>query len=185
LYLNRHTEFEPQKLPFGFLGLRLWPPRILAGITILADENVEAISQIDQTAILSMGLPEGSSVYVGKINPLEFARFLAKIAYAYAVADLGKYAFIPLILPLLFGRRAVFTDLVGGDYEIPPATSDLHRLQSFVCDAGIVKFQCVQIRLFANRGTPIYHVVVGLVRKSGDSNYYKDALERQFAFKNQ
>jgi hypothetical protein len=98
-------------------------------------------------------------------KPQQFARFLAKIAHAYAVARLGVDGFKPLLIDLILGRNVVRApELVGSEPEIaPPASGVLHELD-------LVKnknFVVVRIRLLASssikgaHGVPTYLVVAG------------------------
>lgn len=180
IYLTGEHSLSQVDHPVGFIGLLLTPPKILKGITVLQDDPVSGWGQVNECALKAFAKAGDSIVYLAPINPLYFARFLAKIAFGYAYAELGN-AFVPIIRPLIRGERSVFTDLVGGDHDIPPSTAGLHELQLFTFDIGLAKFQCVRIRLFAKQGTPNYHVVVGLIRQ-GDANYYENLLERQYIY---
>lgn len=153
-----------QEYPFGFIGLRLRPPKILMNIPASESDLVDGWTNLNGQRLKVLSKAAGrDTVLVGSINPTNFARFLAKIAYSYAVADVGKDSFRPLILPFLKGETNVFTDLVGGDYELPPPNNNMHELQCFVFDANAVTFRFVRLRLFSCYGSPVYHVVVGIV----------------------
>lgn len=97
--------------------------------------------------------------------PEQYARLLAKIGYAYAVAELGLNAFKPLCLDIVLGRPANCGYLVGGSWtlkETAETTSDhlisIGRATSTVGPSLVV----VLIRLFQQmRGAPHHHVVVG------------------------
>jgi hypothetical protein len=96
---------------------------------------------------------------LGGVHPLLFARMLGKIAHATAV--FGMDCFTPLLLDLILGRTAVLTDLVGGLLENHPPEPHTHMLDIALRPSLNLIF--VKIRLFAQMGAPIYHVVAGSV----------------------
>jgi hypothetical protein len=95
-------------------------------------------------------------------RPYEFARMLAKIAHAYAVAEFGLGSFTPYAIDLILGNDQNFSYCVGGDWEVPPGQPDgghlLHFGFDFKADGVLITSY---IRLFASCGTPQYEVVVG------------------------
>jgi hypothetical protein len=113
--------------------------------------------------VKARGAKQGAIQYPRK--PQEFARFLAKIAHAYAVARLGIDGFNPSLTDLILGRNVVRApELVGSEPEIaPPASGVLHELD--LLENG--NFLIVRIRLFASssiegaHGFPTYLVVAG------------------------
>ncbi len=179
IFLTNKIALSKYDHPIGFIWLRLKPPKILQGISIINDDPVDGFGQTNPEMLKLLTAKNNPVVYIDKLNLILFARSIAKIAYSYAIAECGQEVFVTLVRPLLLGKRAIFTDLVGGDYDIPPPTISLHELQLFIFDAGIVKFQCVRVRLFASMGTPNYDVVVGII-KSNNPNFYEEALERQY-----
>jgi len=161
-----HTkQFVPAELPLDLIVLRLRPPKILRGEIASEHDKVDAWSNIDKARLVETAGPlRPIRIFVGEIHPLRFARFLAKIAYAYAIAEIGWGQFVPLILPLIFGRTNVVSDLVGGEYDLSPPTKGLHELHHYVTSFGGNNFVCVKLRLFSCYGAPTYHIVVGLRR---------------------
>lgn len=96
--------------------------------------------------------------------PVEFARMLAKIAYSYAVAELGLNSFrpLPMTLDTILCRTNNVSYSVGGDWKIPaPDPEGFHRLRmGFRVESNRV-LVTVEIRLFPAFETPQYRVVVG------------------------
>lgn len=88
-----------------------------------------------------------------------FAYLLAKIAYAYAVAEAGLGAFDGgPIRELLAGARPDIFNFVGGPAADEPGTrAHLHRLA--IRRRG--EWLTVVVHLFASTGVPNYEVVVG------------------------
>jgi hypothetical protein len=111
---------------------------------------------------------DGEGFFVGKIRPIDPARMIAKIAYSYAVGELGYGSFRPLVTDLILGKTETLSYWVGGEWEIPPPTNTAFDLgwNKHVRDATGVEYVVVSVRLFSFFETPIYHVVVGDVPKA-------------------
>ena len=99
-----------------------------------------------------------------RIEPQKFARFLAKIAHATAVADVEVPAFKPYLPELILTNRPRYIDLVGGSLSFFPIVPN----QGVLVEIGPVKRELdgvvlvvAAIRLFASLGGPVYKVVVG------------------------
>jgi hypothetical protein len=159
------VEIESKDFPLVFLGLRLRPPGILEGLPVSSNLNGEIWSRFNteeakkQNLVPSVGEPAGFKL--GQINPVIFGRMLAKIAYSYGVAKVGYGAFRPLPLRLILEKTDTMCHWVGGDWEIPPVESTLHRLEVYKQTAFGRTFLVVSIRLFSFYETPLYRVVVG------------------------
>lgn len=105
-----------------------------------------------------------NSIRVGKFEPLMFARFLAKIAHGYAVAELGIDAFEPTTRALIRGHDSRMNQFVGGQLGADLPADELHCLRHCIRnDSGAI---VVCIRLFALLSAPIYHVLVGRLNRS-------------------
>jgi hypothetical protein len=92
----------------------------------------------------------------------DFGRMLAKIAHAFAVAELGYGSFSPLLIDIILNKPPLYySHYIGGLGEMPDG-DDLHIISidntGFFGDQRIV----VNIQLFANyAGMPMYYVVAG------------------------
>ena len=106
-------------------------------------------------------MKEGQAIQIGQINPYQFAQLLAKIAYGFAIGQWGYGSFKPIIHPLLKGDAATWTDLVGGDYDIPDPEPETFSLETYLVLGQSARYLCVRIRLWSFVGTPVYRVVVG------------------------
>jgi hypothetical protein len=106
-----------------------------------------------------------SRIFLGEFNAGLFCRMLAKIAHAFAVADLGNGRFKPYLADLISGRTNTPSYWVGGSKELPARTQFLHQLSveyiRKLDDVADRLYLVVHIRLFANLGAPQYCVVVG------------------------
>lgn len=94
--------------------------------------------------------------------PESFARLLAKIAYCNLLCALDPRDFRPICLPYILGTKNNPSYVVGGTFEIAGPNPGLGYVLN---TAGFVRndrlMLMVEIRLFADNGTPTYHVVVG------------------------
>lgn len=99
---------------------------------------------------------------IGTVNTETFCLTLAKVAHAFASAELGINAFEPCLCDMIRNRdlsnRAMF--IGGGEGNELPA-AELHEV-GFDREIGIdAETIVVRVRLFAVLGTPTYHVAVG------------------------
>jgi hypothetical protein len=160
--------------PAAICLMRIEPPRLLFGLPTLRDKfNGDlwwTVLQDDATEKIKQH--GGKGLRIASFNPALFARMLAKIAHAFAVAEQGFDKITPLLPEIIRGETDNFADLIGGDMLVPPAVDALHRLHLEVgwkegVDyttrglPGDIQFLVVHVRLFALLGTPQYHVVVG------------------------
>lgn len=160
------------EFPMAFVGLRLRRARILDGKEPLRLRGNEQETAVDGE-IWGKSAPEDIAKYIpkgikidygfqlGKIQPITFARQIAKIAHAYAVAELGLGAFRPLATNLILGKVDTLSQWVGGDWEIPPPSEALFNLKLEQVTSNGRNFLLAYVRLFSFFGTPQYHVVVG------------------------
>jgi hypothetical protein len=99
----------------------------------------------------------------------QLGRLLAKIAHAYAVAELGLDGFSPVLLPIILGSDVKYlAHYVGGSREIPQRLPVHYSLNlSSVRSLGGTTFLLVSVRIFSDiQGIPMYKVVVGTPRSN-------------------
>lgn len=97
----------------------------------------------------------------GTINPSEFLRMIAKIAYGAAVANWGVNTFEPLITDFILGRAQGMNYLVGcvgREESIKTAFDHTVNFREHRPSGMLI----VNVRLFAALGAPTYHALVGL-----------------------
>ncbi len=117
-------------------------------------------SDLDLLESLTRELRVHSIMPEAKGHVAEFCQLLAKIAYSYAVAELGYGSFEPYLLPgILRAELADCDSYVGSlDKDESPSAS-LHELslgETTRSDKIVVR-----VRLLSKLGTPTYFVVVG------------------------
>jgi hypothetical protein len=105
-----------------------------------------------------------------RINPLVFAKMLAKIAHAVSVGWIGLESFRPYLPPLILGNDDKAAYLIGGakpptDPDPPQPYSDatLHHILKLqpMSSPGKADILVAEIRLFKHIGSPTYYVIVG------------------------
>lgn len=97
----------------------------------------------------------------------EFGRMLAKIAHAFAVAELGLDSFLPYLCEFIRDGKGYAASLVGGLGSRPtsnsPNSEACHELELRVIRNHGRILLIARIQLFAHLGMPIHQVVVGEV----------------------
>ena len=90
-------------------------------------------------------------------------KMLAKIAHAYAVAELGYGTFKPLLTNIILNQPPLYiSQFVGGVRDVEmPLGGDLHDIEIDQTGLGQGRYLVVKIQLFADRKLPVYYVVVG------------------------
>ena len=122
-------------------------------------------------------LDDDETAYVleGTLNPTKFSQMLAKIAHSFAVANLGLDGFYPMAVDLALGRTDHMNYLVGSqlnDMTNERSTTGAHRVRLRINEKyGMV---LAEVRLFADLGAPMFHVLVGLM----EGGQIADIVER-------
>lgn len=89
-------------------------------------------------------------------------RMLAKIAHAYAVAELGPDAFTPSIGGIIRGDQPFnLPHYVGSQAQTTEAATDLHEISIDTSGVDRGRYVVVRVRLFASFKGPGHYVVVG------------------------
>jgi hypothetical protein len=101
---------------------------------------------------------------VSFFNPVLFQRMLAKIGHSFAVGEMGKRGFIPLLPKTIIGEEPwQLNYLVGGHPNELPSSEYINEIGlRHQTSADGKTLIVVHIRLFGNLGAPVYYVVVGL-----------------------
>ncbi|HBN47968.1 HNH endonuclease [Thalassospira xiamenensis] len=174
--LSKFTTFNPgetavslgeasilsENFPLLFCGLLLDKPGILLNLPLGTPLKWDSIIRLCYDPSRSPFVGEANAVRLGEFNPYLSAQYLARIAYAYAVAEKGLTMFQPLVLDLIKGKTKYFRHWVGGDLEIPDAAPDrLHSISHGWEIINGVRYLVVKLRLFSFLATPVYYVVVG------------------------
>ncbi|WP_162936453.1 hypothetical protein [Pannonibacter phragmitetus] len=156
------AEVDVANFPVAYVTLHLDLPGLLWGLplgTPLIWEMWHHIAITGETDPFKLG---ANAARIASINPYRTAQYLARIAFAYAVAEEGAGSFTPLVLDLIFARTNFFRHWVGGELLVPPSDpSSLHQLSHAWVTVKGIAYLVVTIRLFCFLGSPIHYVVVG------------------------
>lgn len=95
--------------------------------------------------------------------PQSFARMVAKIAYGQVLTSLDPGDFRPYCLPFILGTRNNLSHIVGSNKggEEPMIPGIGYRLRTYAFGKADHMFLVAEVRLLADNGTPVYHVLVG------------------------
>lgn len=151
-------------LPLVCIGYRFHAPELLRGKQPSNQFEGALIARFVEQEIKQLAPSGKERLKFATVNDLTFSRMLAKIAHAYAMAELGAQAFRPLLPAIILGHSSQAPFLIGGDespMSLEPQPSILHHLYFQNCRTGGVFYTLVAVRLFACMGMPRYHVVVG------------------------
>jgi hypothetical protein len=98
--------------------------------------------------------------------PESYARLLAKIGYCHTLVALEPQDFRPICLPYILGKPNPSYVVGGSMNDLPPNNGMGYVLRTACFGTEDRLMLMAEIRLFADNGTPIYHVVVGDVSGS-------------------
>jgi hypothetical protein len=157
------VDIEPADHPVSLAMPLLDLPGILNGRPSSDRVEFRLWIWVDENAIKASKALGGIG-FVGR--PFEFGRFarlLAKIAHAKAVAELGVDGFAPLLPNLVLGNAKAPSRFVGcySGEPIAAESNVVHRLHLEWLTVDKTTYVNANIRLFAQLGTPTYLVVVG------------------------
>lgn len=129
------------------------PVAVRIAIRSMTDDIPARISRI---GITNLNFTKG-------FNALTGYRFFAKIAHAFACAELGTDGFSPCLLNLIRGKSPMFAShFVGSAIVDEPGSPHLHEIGFAPTMAPITpEMIVVRMRLFGNLNMPTHYAVVG------------------------
>lgn len=144
------------------------PARALSGAEPVPNPSAWSVRHIvsngDEETALQRRYPGWDGRHmIGPVEPYRFARFIAKIAYGFAVAEIGLGCFRSTVRNIILGRSEDYFRLVGSPSResASPKDGKHHfdiQLRVNVPSRLII---VVSVKLFAGVGFPAYHAVVG------------------------
>ncbi len=152
--------------PHGHFFIKLPKPGLLLGVPLdfeyIPDGRKNRWYRILNKKVDPPVTPHKLTTFaLPSLDLFSFMRMVAKIAYAYAVAELGYESFNPLLLETIKGSNAHMFHLIGGAETAEPISSPY--------DISLVKvgingkeFITGNVRVFATeQGSPTYTVIIG------------------------
>jgi hypothetical protein len=163
--IKKEEEVHYSHLPAYLAMFAMEPPGFLRGVPV-ADEFLGEIvfRQLATNVIDRVHNLGGRVTNKLVINPGLICRMLAKIAHAYAVAELGHGSFRPYLRDLILrpdsGTASHFVGGLVGDHPMGP-NGPLHKIELWRPRRSGPSSLIAIIQLFAIHQMPIYQVVVG------------------------
>jgi hypothetical protein len=152
-------ELDPEHPPDIFMLPKVPPPRALFGPwpspNSVTAWGYASLSDFPKDTVV--GVPFRADTY---------GRMMAKIAHAFAVAEVGLDGFAPVLQPTILSEQEDPFQFVGCQEQADlPKQSWLHEM-SFLCwEQKGACYLVVKVRLLAHLGAPEYYVVVGTVKE--------------------
>lgn len=154
-------ELPSNEYPLSYVAYKFPPPAILVDRDPEADVNYEIFGKISKDEFRKHTPNNKDGFWVAPSNPNAFLRLLAKIAHAYATAELGQGIMRPILTDFIRGHSLRALEWIGAD-QIGPISSDvLHEIGWEIVTVKNVNYVVVDLRLFSFLGTPKYQIVVG------------------------
>lgn len=138
----------------------------------------------DDELAMQKNYPAWDQAHKLKAEPFTFARFVAKVAHSYAIAEYAKSdpdAFAPLLTDLILGRSDDRFFAVGGSLDIAPPLRVPGGTHTFklrvllrsstgqrLADHALI---IIDVRFFSGIESPSYHAVAGLVRFDNQKHF--------------
>ncbi|WFT91115.1 HNH endonuclease [Rhizobium leguminosarum] len=162
--------------------INLWqspPPAILQETFSRPSEpwawsDKAAVDALCKKVAEETGAKHGIAMSIGKVNRQHYLRSLAKMAHAYAAAEVGVDAFTPFLCDIILNKADDLETYVGDMPGIGPFVFDPdHTLQISLGeadggDAG--SYLVVRIQLYPSLRSPEHVVVVGRPTRNLDPN---------------
>lgn len=156
-------ETAPEKYPLIGLGFKWKSAGLMLGEAPTSQFEGDLVVKEDGALKELLNRAENRKVKLGTINQAEFARMLAKIAHAHAVAEsevigLSLRFFLPEII---LGKSDIYPYYIGGDLDPQMPEPYFHQLRFRHAEFKGRKLYFVTVHLFGSMAMPRYHVVVG------------------------
>jgi hypothetical protein len=161
------TALAASEYPLFYMAYKFYPPAILIGRAV-ADDDYDGFCLINQVEVRKYIPSDKTGFRLAPGTWQAFCALLAKIAHAYAVAELGMKAFRPALTGFIRGANLRIFEWIGGQIEVPPKTNSLHEIGLRMEVANGRHYAVVGLRLFSCLGAPQYDIVVGELQPSFD-----------------
>lgn len=164
-----YLDIEQERYPFLILFPQLSMPNMLTGESVCHGAKAKTFwirgaspSYVfkDLLQQLTVQLNVHAIMPEARAEVDKFCQMIAKIAYSFAVGELGSEAFKPFVLPHILRKELDDTDnFIGCSSITEKATKNLHEIS--IVERDDKNLVVVRIRLLAKLGTPTYYVIAG------------------------
>ncbi|MBN1804659.1 MAG: hypothetical protein JW837_05370 [Sedimentisphaerales bacterium] len=164
-----YIDVEQERYPFLILFPQLSMPNMLTNETVCHGAKAKTFwirgaspSYVfkDLLQQLTIQLNVHTIMPEAKVEVDKFCQMLAKIAYSFAIGELGVETFTPFMIPhILHKEQGDVDNYIGCWPETEKATKNLHEIS--IVEMDDKNLVVVRIRLLAKLETPIYIVVTG------------------------
>ena len=147
--------------------------RILSGSPVRENDfTVSVLASHKDEVAMQTKLGEWDRSHSFSIMPYRFARWIGKIGYSYAVAELGHKLFLPIVTDVILGKSEDVFFVVGGseslykeDLSGTVEVNTSFRIEVRMKQYGmnLVGLLIVHVQLLEPLAIPSYHAVVGIV----------------------
>lgn len=156
----------PDEFPRAYIAFTFPAPAVLAGRDPAEPVKMGSWIAYIPDDIQKLQLKDKEGFLIAPGADQAFCRMLAKIAHAYAAAELGLDAFAPALDHYIRDTRQVRRfEWIGADELIPPPRPVFHDIRWRIQSVGMFNYLVVDLRLFSFLGSPQYHIVVGQTKR--------------------
>lgn len=154
-------ELKPEEFPLFYQTFEFPPPGIFANRSTSNDIEYRSWCKIDDSEFRKFAGRDKEGFRLSPGEPEAFCRMIAKIAHAYAEAELGGSLFTQILTKYIRGAPLDRLQWIGCRENTPAPTAALHEIRITQEVIQSTNYLVIDIRLFACIGTPVYRVVVG------------------------
>jgi len=162
------TSVSPERFPLIYVAFTFPAPAVLVDRDPSAPVDYAIWAAHNPDEMKALGLKDKEGFRIAPGEPEAFSRLLAKIAHAYAAAELGLDALEPALARYIMGNPMPALKWIGGDTIVQPPRPVLHDIRWRIQQVGAINYVVVDLRLFSFLGSPQYHVVVGELKRPLD-----------------
>lgn len=155
------TDLPASEFPLSYMAFKFPPPAVLVQRDPTADVSYEIIGKLSKGEFKRYAPEDKDGFWVAPMNPVAFIKLLAKVAHSYAIAEIGRGTFRPILAPFVRGLPLRALEWIGSEPTDRPATPTLHEISLEIFNSGGQDYVVVNLRLFSFLGTPRYQIVVG------------------------
>jgi hypothetical protein len=171
----RQKEVDPSAFPLVLNSFESGPPGFVyetMGHPFRPGDELYSFIRYRKDELKKFAGPGEEVVIPTVITPVPYARLIAKIAHALAVAMIGYNAFEPYLPGVILGTDKRHFHFIGSKAVHEPDNAGLHQLSirhgipnmSLIGQPMDLVHVCAIVRLFCRFGMPEYLAIVGKLK---------------------